>query len=359
MTTHTHRFDHPLLTRILLALAILIGLVLFAVPARAAASSYPWSSILFNGDPHFEHSFTMPFEYSKDHIFLNLTINGHPGMVFLFDTGSNVNILDITTSQQLGFHPVFLTKERGVGYGSGKVRIAAATNMDARLGAIHIADVMTLVDLHNLELLNVHHLDGILGQPVLRQFIIEIDFADRLITFYPRRGFLYAGNGEVLNLVTTGESLVVPVELATGTRREHDALLDLDTGSDATVMLYSNFIQKSHIAETGRKGALSLVPAAAYGIGGMFDLQSVVVPYCLIGHTEMHAMPVFLMHTTPDFSGRRRTDGVVGTNILSLFRRVVFDAPHGRVILERRTSMNLAIDNTEDAKGVGSIWVQP
>ena len=361
MTTRSHCFDlsSHLLSRILLTLAILASLILFAVPARAAASSYPWSSILFNGDPHFEHSFTMPFEYSKDHIFLNLTVNGHPGMVFLFDTGSNVNILDLSTSQQLGLHPDFLVKERGVGYGTGKVRIAAATNLDARLGSIHIATAMTLVDLHNLELLNVHHLDGILGLPVLRQFIVEIDFADRLITFYPRRGFLYAGNGEVLNMVSPADSVAIPVELATGTRRQHDALLDLDTGSDATVMLYSSFIERSHIAESGRKGSLELVSAAAYGIGGMFDLQSVIVPFCLIGHTEMHAMPVFLMHTTPEFSGRRRTDGVVGTNILSLFRRVVFDEPHGRVILERRSDMNLTLDNSEDAKGVGSIWVKP
>ena len=354
-----HRFDHSLILRILLALAVLLGFFLFAVPARAAASSYPWSSLLFNGDPHFEHSFTMPFEYSKDHIFLNLTVNGHADMVFLFDTGSNVNILDMTTSQKLGIHPVFLVKERGVGYGSGKVRIAAAENLDARLGAIHIASAMTLVDLHNLELLNIHHLDGILGLPVLHQFIVEIDFSDRLITFYPRTGFLYAGNGEALNMVSPGDSVAIPVELATGTRRQRNALLDLDTGSDATVMLYSDFITKSHIAETSSRGALTLVPASAYGIGGLFDLQSVIVPFCLIGHTEMQQLPVFLMHTTPEFSGRRRTDGVVGTNILSLFRRVVFDEPHGRVILERRSDMNLALDNSEDAKGVGSIWVKP
>jgi hypothetical protein len=350
---------YTLLTRILIALALLVGLCVFAIPAFAAAPSYPWSPAIFNGPPRFEHSFTVPFEYSHDHIFLTLTINNHPGMVFLFDTGASVNILDLATSQQLGIHPVLLSRQRGVGYGSGKVRVAAAQNLDARLGAILIANFMTLIDLHNLELLNVHHLDGILGLPVLRQFIVEIDFADRLITFYPRHGFSYTGSGEVLDLASRGDSIAISVKLATGAHRQHNALLDLDTGSDATVMLYSSFIRKSHITDTDRKDSLTTVSATAYGIGGLFDLQSVIVPFCIIGHTEMQQLPVFLMYSTPQFSGRRRTDGAVGTNILALFRRVVFDEPHGRVIFERRTQLNLNLETTEDAKGVGSIQIHP
>ena len=360
MVTRVHTSSlQTFLTRILIPLALLASLFLFAVPALAAASSFPWSAAIFNGPPRFDHSFTVPFEYSHDHIFLNLTVNNHPGMVFLLDTGSSVNILDLTTAQQLGIQSVLLVKQRGVGYGSSKVRIAAAQNLDARLGAIPIASSMTLIDLHNLELLNVHHLDGILGLPLLRQFIVEIDFADRLITFHPRGGFSYVGSGEVLDLASTGNSMAIPVELATGRRRQRYALLDLDTGSDATVMLYPNFIQKSHITDAEHKGSLTTVSTTAYGIGGIFGLQSVIVPFCLIGHTEMQQLPVFLMHTTPEFSDRRRTDGVVGTNILTLFRRVVFDEPHGRVIFERRAAMNLQIDNTEDATGVGSIWVKP
>ena len=345
---------------LIFGLALALGFAASSRPAFAAATSSAWPSLAIQGEPHFDHYFSVPFEYSKDHIFLTLTINGHPGMVFLFDTGSNVNILDLATSQQLGIQPVMLAKHRDVGYGSGKVRIAAAQNLDARLGSLLVADSMTLIDLHNLELINSHHLDGILGLPLLHQFIVEIDFADRLITFYPRRTYKYYGSGEILDLAATrGDSLAVPVVLATGFTHQRSAILDLDTGSDATVMLYSSFILKSHITDTDRKGSLQSNPAVAYGIGGIFDLQSVIVPFCLIGHTQMQQLPVFLMHTTPEFSGRRRTDGVVGTNVLTLFRRVVFDEPHGRVIFERRAAMNLQIDNTEDANGVGSIWVKP
>ncbi len=358
MVTRTQPFRNPLVP-ILPMLLVLAGGFLVAPRAHAAATSSTWSSATYSGEPRFEHSFTVPFEYSKDHIFLTLTVNGRPGLVFLFDTGSSVNILDLNTSQQLGIHPVMVEKQRGMGYGSGRVRIAAAQNLDARIGVLPVASSMTIIDLHNLELLNVHHLDGILGLPVLHQFIVEIDFADRMMTFYPRRGFTYHGNGEVLDVSSQGDSVAIPVELATSRSGQRSALLDLDTGSDATVMLYESFIQRTHITDTDRRGALPLIPAEAYGIGGLFDLQSVVVPFCLIGHTEMQRLPVFLMHSTPAFSDRRRTDGVVGTNILALFRRVVFDAPHGRVVLERRTDLNLAPDNSEDAKGVGSIWIEP
>lgn len=311
-----------------------------------------------NSEPQFDRIVTVPFEYFKQHVFVTLTINGRDGMVFLFDTGSNTDILDMTTSQELGIHPELEVKQRGVGYGSEKVTIAAARDIEADLDGVPIADSMTIVDLHNLELLNQHHLDGILGMPLLKRYVVEIDFANQLLTLMPAHGYRYRGSGEILSLSQKGDSIALPVILGTGVDEHRHATLDLDTGSDATLMLYSQFIYKSHITDAGRHGSLRPTEALACGIGGYFGVQTVTVPYMSMGETEMTLLPVFLMHTTPSFSGRRKTDGVVGTAVMALYRKVIFDQPKGRVIFERRDPVS-SVGKATSAKATSTDRVTP
>ncbi len=295
-----------------------------------------------NSDPQFDRIVTVPFEYFKQHIFVTLSVNGRDGMVFLFDTGSNTNILDMATSEELGIHAELEVKQKGVGYGSQKVTIAAARDLDAQMDGVPIADSMTIVDLHNLELLNQHHLDGILGMPLLRRFVVEIDFANQLLTLKPAHGYRYRGSGEILGLSQKDDSLSIAVTLGTGVDEHRNATLDLDTGSDATLMLYSQFIYKSRITDVSRHGSLTPTQALACGIGGYFGVETVTVPFMTMGQTEMTLLPVFLMHSTPSFSGRRKTDGVIGTAVMALYQKVIFDQPKGRVIFERRDPVSSA-----------------
>ncbi|MGH9616562.1 MAG: retroviral-like aspartic protease family protein, partial [Acidobacteriaceae bacterium] len=94
---------------------------------------------------------SVPFEYFNRHIYISLTLNGTPGMVFLLDSGTNRNILNLRTSEALGLKPVSIEQEKGLGLGSGKVHVAAAKDIDARIGNIQVANLMAVVDLRGLE----------------------------------------------------------------------------------------------------------------------------------------------------------------------------------------------------------------
>ena len=123
---------------------------------------------------------TVPFDYYNRHIFITVTLNGTPGMVFLLDSGTNSNILSMNTAMTMGLQPVSIQQQKGLGLGSGKVHVAAAKDIDARIGEIQVANVMAVIDLKDLEHRFGHRIDGILGFPFLQNFVVELDFDKHL-----------------------------------------------------------------------------------------------------------------------------------------------------------------------------------
>lgn len=270
-----------------------------------------------------------PFEYSNRHIFVTLTVNGHPGMVFLFDTGTSANILNLRTSQELGLKAENVQKEKDLGLGRGKVTVAAAKNVDVEMGGVRVANVLALVDLHGLEQLNQHRIDGILGFPLLRHYVVELNFQKQLLVFHPVKGYRCRCDGDVLYLSRRKYSVAVPVVLGTDNHKQHDANLEIDTGSDTTLLLYSKFVNQKHLVGD----AVQPQDLQAYGLGGFFPVTLATFRFMSMGHTEMTPLTVFFMQTTPVVSTRRKIGGVVGTAILERYEKIIFDVPRGRIIL--------------------------
>lgn len=106
---------------------------------------------------------TVPFEYFNRHIYINLSLNGKPGMVFMLDSGTSSNILNMRTSEALGLKPVSIQPEKGLGLGSGRVYVAAAKDIDARIGGIQVANLMVVIDLQGLVEHLGHPIDGFLA----------------------------------------------------------------------------------------------------------------------------------------------------------------------------------------------------
>lgn len=280
---------------------------------------------------------TVPFEYFGEHIYVTLTINGTAGMVFLVDTGTSANILNLHTSQALGLKPENVTRTKDLGLGGGKVSVAAARNLDVDMGDVQVANILALVDLSGLENFNNHRTDGILGFPLLKRFVVEFDFQQHLLTLYPIKRYRYRGPGEVQYLSHKDRFAAIPVTLCTTDHRRHDAMVEFDTGSDATLMLYPEFARRAHLEDTFRQSAdKKSHDLKGYGIGGFFPLESGELRFMAMRNTEITALPIFLIETNSQLAPRKQVSGIVGTSILNLYRKVIFDIPGGRIILERR-----------------------
>lgn len=299
-------------------------LVSFSIKAESGIASRADTRLQLNKKT------TVPFEYFNQHIFVTLTVNGTPGIVFLFDTGTSANILNLQTSQRLGLKPESVQKEKDLGLGSDKVSVAAAKNVDVMLGDVRVANVLAIVDLHGLEQANHHRIDGILGFPLLRHYVVELDIQKQVLSLHPAKGYKFNDYDQVIFLSRKKYSAAVPVILGTTNRRQHDAVLEIDTGSDATLLLYSKFIRQAHLEEDTQQPQ----ELKAYGLGGFFPIQLATLRFMSMGHTELTPLTVLCMQTTPKVSTRRKVSGVIGNGILEKYQKIIFDVPRGRIILE-------------------------
>jgi len=273
---------------------------------------------------------TVPFEYFNRHIFITLSLNGEPGMVFLLDSGADKNILNLRTSESMGLKPVNIKQAKGLGLGSGKIHVAAAKNIDARIGGIQVANVMAIVDLQGLEQHFDHREDGILGFPFLQQFVVVLDFDTRMLTLLPAKTFHYRGPGDTVSLLERSKSALIPVLLGTVGHSGCHTNVEIDTGSDATLLLYPRYVRRAKL-----DGIFLAKPTwQGYGLGGYFLLEVGPLQSLLIGPIEARPLSIFRMQSDPVFVVQKGVAGVIGNSLLDRFQRVLFDVPGGKVIFE-------------------------
>ena len=280
---------------------------------------------------------SVPFDYFNRHIFITVTLNGTPGMVFLLDSGTSSNILNMNTAAAMGLQPVSIQQEKGLGLGSGKVYVAAAKDIDARIGGVQIANLMAVVDLKDLEQRFGHRIDGILGFPFLQHFVVELDFEKHVLTLMPSKRYLYRGPGDTLFLTSRSTATSIPVMLGTVDHMQRQVKVEIDTGSDVTLLLYPHYVHGAHLEGI----FLSKLSQQAYGLGGYFLMQYGILNSLLMGRTEASHLTVFKLQSDPA-AARTGFAGVIGNSLLDQFSKVVFDVPRGHVIFELKPSSQVS-----------------
>lgn len=275
---------------------------------------------------------TVPFEYFNRHIYISLTLNGKPGMVFMLDSGTSSNILNMRTSEELGLRPVSIQQQKGLGLGSGRVHVAAAKDIDARIGDVQVANLMAVIDLLGVEQHFRHPLDGILGFPFLQHFAVVLDFDKHLLTLLPSEKYTYRGPGEMLWLTSKSTSTSIPVVLGALGQPQQNATVNIDTGSDVTLLLYPDYVRVAHL-----DGAFVAKPIfRSYGLGGYFPMQSGLLQSLLMGRAQASHLAIFQLQSDPVDRPRKDYVGMIGNSLLDQFQKVVFDVPRGFVIFELR-----------------------
>lgn len=322
------------LRRLLMAAAVLILAGLF--PSLASAASLrsapdPWPVRHFQSE---SAGVQIPFEYVKGHIFLQVSVDGKPGFEFLLDSGTSVNILDLGDSHELRIPIEKITHAKDMGLGSGRVSMAGARHLALRMQSVLIGDSAAIVDLRGLALAMNHRLDGILGYPLLRKFVVGINFETDELTLWPARGFHYHGGGDVMTLVQQRDRVpAIPVTMSTLNSKTRRALVEIDTGSDASLLLYPRYAHHVHIDEVFFTQNTKLKPAEGYGLGGCFPVLPAEFASMTMGNMLVGRFTAFMMQTSPAVT-RHKISGVLGTTVLGNYRWVIFDVPQHQVIFE-------------------------
>ena len=292
-------------------------------------------------------SIAVPFEYYKQHIYISVDLNGVPGPVFMVDSGADRNILSLRTAQKLGLQTGRLRQEQKVGFGDGLIYTAPREYVDARVDSIPIAQTMAVIDLNRFERHFSHTTDGILGVPFFQRFIVKLDFSIHLMTLYPAAHYSYRGLGSRIQLIPASKNfVVVPVVVGGSNGVRHPAQVIIDTGSNATLMLYEDCTRALHLESS----LAHAQEAKAYGLNGYYPIKRGSIPYLLIGNAETRNLPVDYIDPNGETHPVRQSVGAIGTGILQGFQSVIFDVPHRRMIFEvRRPPLMPGVVRTETA----------
>jgi len=146
---------------------LLVAFLLTALPLGATATEPP---------------LTVPFDFSRHEIGLNVTVKGTP-LFMLLDTGVDPSIIDLARAKALGLPVDFKNTGEGSGFGSGKAVVFPATIKGLKIGGRTFGDFEALaLDTTAMSKGYRRPVDGVLGYSFLKDKTVLIDYPASAIT---------------------------------------------------------------------------------------------------------------------------------------------------------------------------------
>jgi len=267
----------------------------------------------------------VPFVIIDGRILIDVTLNGHGPFRMIFDSGASA-VISRSTAQKLRLHLSAPHLESGTGNQSTEV--ATTTVELLNLGAaelVHLpADVMPLVDMPPV--FGTMRIDGILGRPVFDRYVIEVDYADRVLILFDPKRFRPAIADVALSF-----SRIRDVPLVSATLDGHIGLFGVDLGARSSLLVNAWFSDTAQL-QTLFTGAPKMV--TGWGLGGpIYGKLGRAHDFTLAG-MDIKSPLVRLSMQSSGLLSRTGTAGLIGADILRQFT-ITFDSLQHVVYLRR------------------------
>ena len=292
----------------------------------------------------------MSFEYVHNLIILNASTADNPSLNLILDTGSNYCILDRSLA-------LSGTAEREMSVNTSheqakmmKFQLDSLV-LKGEIGEISASSLPVLrADLHQVSECLRRPVHGILGLSFLAGYVVEIDYQEKRIRFWPAdvgsatRKKVEKENSLVFNLSEERAGLRYPILMISGTLPgNYDCPFVVDTGFGGNLSVTSKTANRSGLIQSGTahqnltsntvsgKHLSSRIDAPRLKLGGVtFDKQSVQVDYC---------------------SGRfENRPGLIGNMLLQNYI-VTFDYARRQLLLETKNEAKSAKKTGEKELG--------
>lgn len=277
---------------------------------------------------------TVPFSLVNNHVVLPVSINHSRPLSFVLDTGDQFAIVNLEVAKSLGLRL------------RGQVRVGGA-GADVSTGAFVDNANFTIFSLPEFSqpvslALPIGHLasrlgqdfDGIIGADFIQQFILELDYQKKLLTFHDKANFKYSGNGASIPVQLIDGHPILTATVSPLDRPATSGKFVLDIGSGLALAIYSPFVREHHLLDVQTKTIQLLGGAGAGGettgrFGRVRDLS--IGPY-----TFRNPITLFSQDKAGAFSSAALV-GNIGARIAMRFR-LFFDYDKARIIFEPNSS---------------------
>lgn len=189
-------------------------------------------------------SYTMSFRLINNMVVIPVEINGKP-LSFLLDSGIDKTILfNLKLSDSLELKEIEHIKINGLGEGESLSAIRSSGNR-CRIGKVqnfHHSLYVLLDDTYDLSSKLGENVNGIIGGDLLRDFVVEIDYQAKKLTFHKNEAYLYkkCKDCEVFPLEFRGNKPYINLAINDHNNKISEVKLLIDSGGGDALWLFEN-----------------------------------------------------------------------------------------------------------------------
>src|SRR5690349_14228507 len=303
------------------------------------ASQYSADSqvIPLSGSIEDVRSTSIHFQLTDSLIFMQATLNGSQPLWMILDTGSSVTVFDESVSKTLGLRFNGEGNVYGPGQGAAQ-KLAFASHAALRLAGAELDDqtVATMpLDWFSRELGRTT--DGLLGSNIIRNYVVEIDYANQVLRLLDPATYSYSEPGQRLPLQFIWDNIPsVRAEVVGQDGTAITGIFLIDSGATTAIWLTKAF-SEAHPEFLSIPETIEVRNVVA--VGGALSTRLGRVPAVRLGGFVV-ANPS--AQFSQNSSGIFATPGLAGTIGAQMLRRfkVVLDYPHMEMILEPNENFN-------------------
>ena len=327
-----------LLTGLILMLifAIFLGGIMGLQQAKASDFSFSDTS----------NASQIPFDLYLNLIFFQAEINSSGPLWFMLDSGFEGSAINSTTAQELGLDIQGQHQENAPG---GEIDVAYVDSLAFHLPGEDITGRRVMaIPLDPLEPILGRPIDGILGHDYFNRFVIEIDYANEVITLSNPEAFNYSGQGITVPITIENNEPFLYAYLESESHPPVKAKLKIDTGSSDALGLNGSFVKAENLIGSIDKK----IPAPGVGVGGYTKNYITRLKSMRLGD-------ITIKNPVVGYSEDTTRVGDAGTIGGELFRRftMTFDYSRQMIYLEKNAAFSELYDY--DMSGIFPIATGP
>ncbi len=313
--------------------ALVVPLIVLTVGSAARPAPYPANRSPFPQQPPAPLRFTfggnaaeIPATFIDSLVFLPVHVNQSEPSLFELDSTAAVSSIDPDRAVEIGIGrtPVPLLNLSGVDISLGSLAETTRKDFGAYVGRPY---------------------EGTIGNDVLADAVVEIDYARQTVRLYDPATYQYSGRGKSFHLNLASGEPVVQAKFTETNGKTFDGSFAVDTALDASIVISGKFEQAHHLHFTHTK----TIPATDIELGEVQQPVFARIMQVSVGPYDIRdPIAVFSRGDSPA-DANSRLAGQLGARLLRRFI-VTFDYPHQRMILD--PSSEFRADDFEDMSGL-------
>jgi len=267
----------------------------------------------------------LTFTMEKNLPLVQVSIGDVHNLTFILDSAAAGCVIDRDRSAEIGL----AASEPAMSSGSGGLQPGEViTGIHLNVGGLEIRPERCFTfDMKALKFRG--SVAGILGMPLFRKYVVEIDYPSFHVRVFQPEGYRAPSNAEVFQVrITTGP--VIRGSIRVHGREPIHADFQLDTGSAHVLTLCTAFVDRLKLVEAAEE----VTDGSTLGIGGNAVDKRGRIEEVRIGRFALRNPVVhFSRQTTGTLSSEQYYSANLGGEFLKRYK-VTFDLPGSRLFLE-------------------------